>query len=229
MRWSLCGPFRRTCSNSSIANAVWTSANNSNLARMGKYSKSLHKLYLTTPFNQSRSNSVQSVQVVAAHICVKTTAETDSLHLYVVDLPHDVEPELTMTAVNSGRVFLSCCSFLTWILLRDSPRDRSQFAQSTVAHTHDLRGSNHPCTWVCQFRATNQHQHSNVLSRSSPHSVSDAGHTPNCATWRPQLRLQMFALPFPSERDLRLTIGCLTARRVSVPAALGVLHRLQEP
>ena len=85
----------------------------------------------------------------------------------------------------------------------------------------------HACG-VCQFRATNQHQQ-NVLSRSSLHSVSDAGHAPNSATWRPQLRLQMFALPVPSERDLRLIIGCLTARRVSVPAALGVLHRLQEP
>ena len=53
-------------------------------------------LHLTTPFNQSRSNSAQSLQVVAAHICVKTTAETDSLHLYVVDLPDDVEPELTL-------------------------------------------------------------------------------------------------------------------------------------
>ena len=59
-------------------------------------SKSLHKLHLTTPINQSRSNSAQSLHVVAAHICVKTTAETDSLHLYVVDLPDDVEPELTI-------------------------------------------------------------------------------------------------------------------------------------
>ena len=96
LRWSFCGPFRRTCSNSSIAKVLWTSANNSKLARMGKYSKSLHMLHLTTPFNQSRSNSAQSLQVVAAHICVKTTAETASLHLYVVDLLEDLEPELTI-------------------------------------------------------------------------------------------------------------------------------------
>ena len=49
-------------------------------------SKSLHMLHLTTPINQSRSNSAQSLEVVAAHVCVKTTAETDSLHSYVVDL-----------------------------------------------------------------------------------------------------------------------------------------------
>ena len=60
----------------------------------------------------------------------------------------------------------------------------------------------------------------NVLSRSSLHSISDAEHAPNRATWRPQLRLQMFELPVPSERDLRLIIGCLTARRVSVPRHL---------
>ena len=60
-----------------------------------KKSNSLHMLHLTAPFNQSRSTA-QSLQVVAAHICVKTTAETDSLHLYVVDLLKDVEPELTI-------------------------------------------------------------------------------------------------------------------------------------
>ena len=90
------GHFEELVRTRRFANAVWTSANNSKQARMGKYSKNLHLLHLTTPFNQSRSNSVQSLQVVAAHICVKTTAETDSLHLYVVDLLEDLEPELTI-------------------------------------------------------------------------------------------------------------------------------------
>ena len=58
---------------------------------------------------------------------------------------------------------------------------------------------------------TNQHQHLNVLCRSPLHAVTDAGHAPNRATWRPQLKLQMFALPFP---------GCLTTSRVSVPRHL---------
>ena len=78
-----------------------------------KTSKSLHLLHPTTPFNQSRSNSAQSLQVVAAHICVKTTAETDSFHLYVVDLPDNVEPELTLSTAEE-------LSFRTVLLSRGS-------------------------------------------------------------------------------------------------------------
>ena len=59
-------------------------------------SKSLHKLHLTTPINQSRSNSAQSLHVVAAHICVRQKAETGSFFLCVVDLLEDLETELTL-------------------------------------------------------------------------------------------------------------------------------------
>ena len=61
-----------------------------------KDSKSLHRAHLTTPSNQSRSNSAQSLQVVATHICVRQKAETDRLLLCVIDVLEDLEPELTL-------------------------------------------------------------------------------------------------------------------------------------
>ena len=124
--------------------------------------------------------------------------------------------------MNNGRVFLSCCSSLTWILIRNSGRAITQspfpmfFSQRSSATLTERR------TCVAQIIhargfvnlvQSNKHQHFNVLSRSSLHSVSDAGQASNRATWRPQLRLQMFALPFHFECDLRLEIGCLTTRR----------------
>ena len=138
--------------------------------------------------------------------------------------------------MNNGRVFLSCCSSPTWILLRNSGLTITQSFFSQIFNQQSSATLTERRTCVAQIIhargfvnlvQSNKHQHLNVLSRSSLHFVSDAGNEPNRATWRPQLRLQMFALPFHCECDLRLEIGCLTTRRVSVPAALRVLHCFQ--
>ena len=53
LRWSFCDPLRRTCSNSSIAKAFLDEC---------KQLQTGDWLHLTTPFNQSRSNSAQSLR-----------------------------------------------------------------------------------------------------------------------------------------------------------------------
>ena len=103
-------------------------------------SKSLHKLHLTTPINQSPvSNSAQSLQVVAAHICVRPKAETNSLLLCVVGQLEDLDPQLTICQQRKSFPFVRSFSHVdpsSEIWIDDHP-EPFEICQSTVEHNSD--------------------------------------------------------------------------------------------